>query len=152
MLQIDWTHFTPVSALIGGLCIGLASILLMAYLGRIAGITGIIAEACKAPYRASTWRYAFMLGLALAAPIYAWFLPALPFLPLENVSLDISWTQCIIAGLIVGFGSRLGSGCTSGHGVCGISRGSLRSIVATVLFMTSAFITVFVLRHLLHLS
>lgn len=146
MLTIDWNHFTPTSALIGGLLIGLASVILMASLGRIAGITGIVAESLKRPFSASLWRYAFILGLVLAAPIYALFMP------LEAISLEVSWPQCIVAGLIVGFGTRLGGGCTSGHGVCGISRGSVRSIAATMLFMASGFATVYVMRHLLNLN
>ncbi len=142
LIQIDWSHFTPTSALIGGLLIGLTAVLLMASLGRIAGVTGIVAEGLKRPFAASSWRYAFILGLVFAAPIYA------IFMPLEAISLEVSWPQCIAAGLIVGFGSRLGGGCTSGHGVCGISRGSMRSIVATMLFMLSGFATVYVVRHL----
>lgn len=145
MFTIDWQNFTPLSAALGGLLIGLASVALMAGLGRIAGITGIVAESLKRPFSASQWRYCFMLGLMASPLIYSQFAA----LPLANI--DSSWLVCIAAGFIVGFGSRLGSGCTSGHGVCGISRGSLRSIVATLVFMASGFATVFIVRHLVHL-
>lgn len=142
-MTIDWLHFTPLSALIGGALIGLAAALLLMLNGRIAGISGIVGGLLeqRKPKDAG-WRIAFVLGLIAAPLLYQAFV-ALP----EN-NIEASHATLVVAGLLVGVGSRFGSGCTSGHGVCGISRLSPRSIVATLTFMATGFITVYVVRHL----
>ena len=137
------TEFTPVSAIVGGLLIGCAATLFLLLNGRIAGISGIVGG-LLAPARGDrSWRFAFLAGMLLAPVIY----PVAGGEP-PPIQLDASTGIFVIAGLLVGFGTRLGSGCTSGHGVCGIGRGSPRSIAATVLFMAVAILTVFVTRHL----
>ncbi|TBW56071.1 YeeE/YedE family protein [Marinobacter halodurans] len=141
--MIDWAHFTPVSALVGGLIIGLAAVLLILINGRIAGISGILGGLLTPSRGESAWRAAFLLGM-IAAPLLWLALAALP-----AIQIEASTPLLIVAGLLVGFGTRLGSGCTSGHGVCGLSRLSPRSLVATVLFMGAGFATVFVVRHVL---
>ena len=141
-MSIDWTHFTPWSSLAGGLLIGLATALLLLLSGRIAGISGIVGGLLRPGKGDVAWRVAFVLGL-FAAPLV--FVLAMP---LPRVTIDASTTTLIIAGLLVGVGTRYGSGCTSGHGVSGLSRGSRRSIVATASFMVAGFLTVFVVRHL----
>ena len=141
-MSIDWTHFTPWSSLAGGLLIGLATALLLLLSGRIAGISGIVGGLLRPGKGDVVWRVAFVLGL-FAAPLV--FVLAMP---LPRVVIDASTTTLIIAGLLVGVGTRYGSGCTSGHGVSGLSRGSRRSIVATASFMVAGFLTVFVVRHL----
>lgn len=142
-MRIDWINFTPWSALAGGLLIGLAAAAFLLLNGRIAGISGILGG-LLAPARGDVaWRLAFILGLAVA-PL-AWTLAA----PLPAVRVDAGTATLVAAGLLVGVGTRYGSGCTSGHGVCGISRLSPRSLVATPAFMLAGFATVFVLRHLL---
>lgn len=140
-MTIAWENFTPYLSLAGGLLIGLAAAVLLLFNGRIAGISGIVGGLLQGSDRA--WRVAFVLGLLLAPT--AWQLLA----PLPAGSVTDSPLLLIAAGLLVGFGSRLGSGCTSGHGVCGLSRLSLRSLVATLCFMGAAMVTVFVTRHLL---
>jgi len=142
-MTIDWNHFTPWSALAGGGLIGISVALLILVNGRVAGITGIIGGLFKPIKSDIAWRIAFTLGLVIA-PILWLFLA-----PLPETTIDASYNPLIIAGLIVGFGTRLGSGCTSGHGVCGISRLSPRSIIATLAFMGTGFLTVFIVRHLL---
>ena len=143
-MTIDWIHFTPISALTGGVLIGLSASLLLLFNGRIAGISGIVGGLLQR-YKAGdfAWRAAFALGLILAPMLYQ------AFSELPESRIDSGWATLVLAGLLVGFGSRLGSGCTSGHGVCGISRRSPRSIVATLTFMGTGFITVYVVRHLL---
>ena len=143
MITIDWLHFTPTSALAGGLLIGLAAALLILLEGRIAGISGIVGGLLQ-PLRKGdvAWRAAFALGLVAAPLLYQ----ALAELPQSRI--DTGWATLIVAGALVGFGSRLGSGCTSGHGVCGLSRRSPRSLVATLVFMSAGFATVFASRHL----
>lgn len=143
MITIDWLHFTPASALAGGLLIGLAVALLILLEGRIAGISGIVGGLLQ-PLREGdvAWRAAFALGLVAAPLLYQ----ALAELPQSRI--DTGWATLVVAGVLVGFGSRLGSGCTSGHGVCGLSRRSPRSLVATIVFMTAGFATVFAGRHL----
>jgi hypothetical protein len=143
MITIDWLHFTPVSAFAGGLLIGLAAALLILLEGRIAGISGIVGGLLQPLARGDVgWRLAFVLGL-VAAPLLHRALAQLP-----PSRIDADWATLVVAGLLVGFGSRLGSGCTSGHGVCGLSRLSPRSLVATIVFMTAGFVTVFAGRHL----
>jgi len=142
-MQIAWNEFTPITSLAGGMLIGLAAVMLMAGLGRIAGITGIVAGLFSPVHGDWTWRALFTLGMIAAPLTYSQF-SALP-----EITLDTGWLTLLIAGLLVGIGTRLGSGCTSGHGVCGLARMSPRSIVATVAFMSSGFLTVYVIRHLL---
>ncbi|WP_207886539.1 YeeE/YedE family protein [Pseudomonas sp. 30_B] len=140
--MIDWTSFTPVSALAGGVLIGLSAGLFAVLDGRIAGISGLLGGL----FKGSGWRGEgplFLLGL-LAAPLL-WALMR----PLPEIHFEAGWATLLAAGLLVGVGSRFGSGCTSGHGVCGLSRLSGRSLVATLSFMATGFITVFILRHLL---
>jgi uncharacterized protein len=135
------TGFTPVSALIGGVLIGLAATLLYAMLGRIAGISGIF----NATVEQSTergWRVAFLLGLIAAATAWLAFTNGAP-----RAGFPLPWL--IAAGLLVGFGTRMGNGCTSGHGICGLARLSKRSLVAVLAFMGAGFVTVYVLRHLI---
>ena len=137
-------NFTPVSALIGGLLIGASAALFLLLSGRIAGISGILGGLLHPARSEIGWRTAFLAGLFIAPLAYVAFGGRLP-----PVVLDASLPLLAVAGLIVGFGTRLGAGCTSGHGVCGIGRGSPRSIVATLVFMTTAIVTVFITRHVL---
>jgi uncharacterized protein len=134
--------FTPISALIGGLLIGASSALLLVLNGRIAGISGILGGLINPARSEVGWRLAFLAGLFVAPLVYAAFGGILP-----TVVLNAPPWLLVIAGLIVGFGTRLGVGCTSGHGVCGIGRGSPRSLAATVTFMATAILTVFVTHH-----
>jgi uncharacterized membrane protein YedE/YeeE len=140
---IDWNNFTPWTALAGGALIGISAALFILFNGRIAGITGIIGGLFRPVMHDAGWRIAFTLGLILAPII--WLL----FAELPNVQIDATYNLLIVAGVIVGFGARYGSGCTSGHGVCGISRLSPRSIIATLAFMGTGFLTVFIMRHIL---
>ena len=141
-MTFDWTHFTPMSALAGGVLIGLAATVLLACNGRIAGISGIVGGLLARRGEDETaWRLAFVLGLILAPILYGFF----AILPVSHI--DAGWIELVVAGVLVGYGSRLGSGCTSGHGVCGLSRLSPRSLAATATFMVTGFITVFVVRH-----
>lgn len=142
-MLIDWSNFTPWTALAGGALIGLASAIFVLFNGRIAGISGIIGGLIKPRLHDTSWRIAFIAGLVLAPLIWQLF-AALP-----NIQIDTSTSVTIAAGLITGFGTRYGSGCTSGHGVCGISRLSPRSMVATLIFMSFGFLTVYISRHLL---
>ena len=138
------TEFTPFSAALGGLLIGSAAALLMLANGRIAGISGIVGQALwPSAGEERGWRIAFLTGLPLGAAIVA-----LTRGPLD-VTIDAGPWTLAVAGVFVGFGTRLGSGCTSGHGVCGMARGSARSVAATATFMTVAGATVFVVRHML---
>lgn len=147
-MTIDWNAFTPWHALAGGLLIGLASALFVLGNGRIAGIAGIVASPLGAlvagrslaPERT---RLLFLLGLVLAP--WAWQL----FAPLPAGPVDVGTVAMVAAGLLVGIGVRMGNGCTSGHGVCGLSRLSLRSLANVLAFMGAGFVTVFVLRHII---
>lgn len=141
-MTIDWNVFTPGASLAGGVLIGLAAALFVIFNGRIAGISGIIGGLITPRHGDIGWRAAFIAGLVGAPLIYALFLE------LPEVQVEADTTALIIAGLIVGVGTRYGAGCTSGHGVCGISRLSPRSIIATLVFMAAGFITVFLVRHL----
>ena len=136
--------FTPLSATLGGVMIGAAAALFLLLNGRIAGISGILGGLLAPPSGQTGWRAAFLAGLVLAPLVYAGFGGSLP-----PVTVDASFPLLVVAGLLVGFGARLGAGCTSGHGVCGIDRGSSRSLAATGIFMAVAILTVFVTRHLL---
>lgn len=135
---IDTTGFTPAASLAGGLLIGLAAALFVIFNGRVAGISGILGGLLKPQRSDLAWRVAFIAGLISAPIIYALF-STVPQIQIEANSLTI-----IIAGLLVGFGTRYGSGCTSGHGVCGISRLSPRSIIATLIFMLAAIATAYI--------
>ena len=135
-------NFTPVSAAIGGSLIGLSAVLLMLLTGRIAGISGIFGGLLDFRSEDRDWRIAFIAGLILAPLIAGWMGYGMP-----SPKLPASWTVIIAAGLLVGFGARLGGGCTSGHGICGVARLSVRSIAATVIFMLAAIVTVAVTRH-----
>ncbi|EWC41933.1 YeeE/YedE family protein [Stutzerimonas stutzeri] len=142
-MTIDWVNFTPWSALAGGVLIGAAASLFVLLNGRIAGISGLLASLLEPGAEGRAEKMVFLLGLLLAPVLWMSFstLPALEF--------QSGWVGLLVAGLLVGVGTRYGSGCTSGHGVCGISRLSPRSIVATLVFMVAGFATVYVLRHLL---
>jgi hypothetical protein len=136
-------NFTPLSAAIGGALIGLSSVLLMLLTGRIAGISGIFAGLLNVRAGDKGWRIAFIAGLILAPLLAGWIGYGMPM-----PQLPASWTVIIAGGLLVGFGTRMGDGCTSGHGICGIARLSGRSIAATVIFMLTAVATVAVSRHM----
>lgn len=137
-------NFTPVSALIGGLLIGAGAAMLLWLNGRVAGISGILGGLFSRTSSDAVWRLAFLIGLVCAPLLYH----GLTGEPLD-ITIDTSAAGLVAAGLLVGFGTRLGGGCTSGHGVCGISRLSGRSIVATLVFMGTGMATVVVMRHLL---
>ncbi|WP_440026126.1 YeeE/YedE family protein [Chromobacterium amazonense] len=139
-MALDWTHFTPWSALAGGALIGLAAAWLIVLNGRIAGISGIVGN-LLAPSADKGWRLAFVAGLVLSPWLYRVF--AAP----PNIIVDSRPWLLITAGLLVGFGTRLGSGCTSGHGVCGLARLSPRSLAATLAFMAAGFAAVWLVRH-----
>lgn len=141
-MNIAWDTFTPWTSLAGGALIGLAAALLILGSGRIAGISGIVGGLFRPAAGDTGWRIAFVVGL-LAAPL-VWGL----FATLPGVQSDAGTATLVIAGLLVGVGTRYGSGCTSGHGVCGLSRLSPRSLVATLAFMGAGFVTVYVARHL----
>jgi uncharacterized membrane protein YedE/YeeE len=134
--------FTPLSGLLGGALIGLAAALLMLLTGRLAGVTGIVGGLLQPDTADRSWRIAFIAGL-IAAPLIA----ALFGAPLPRPAMNASLVVIAIAGLLVGFGTRMGNGCTSGHGVCGFARLSGRSVVATFIFMTAAIVTVAIVRH-----
>jgi uncharacterized protein len=145
-MSIDWNAFTPTHALIGGAAIGLASGLYVLGNGRIAGIAGIVGDSLQDLRQRSApdvTRWLFIAGL-LVAP-WLWQMVA----PLPNMSVDVGWIGVLVAGLLVGVGVRMGNGCTSGHGVCGLSRWSLRSLVNVLAFMGAGVVTVFVLRHVM---
>jgi uncharacterized membrane protein YedE/YeeE len=136
-------EFTPVSATVGGLTIGLAAGLLLLLRGRVAGISGILGSALAQPLGEGGWRLAFLVGLPIGAAAVSLVAGGLV------VEVAASTPVLVAAGLLVGFGTQLGSGCTSGHGVCGIARGSKRSIAATLVFMASGAVAVFAVRHVL---
>ncbi len=138
------TEFTPFSALLGGFLIGLSALILFLFDGRIAGISGILGNLLAPRPAEIAWRAAFLAGLIAAPALYA---AAGGHLPPLTVTSSIPFL--IAGGFLVGFGTRLGNGCTSGHGVCGMARLSPRSIAATLTFMIAAAITVFVMRHLI---
>ncbi|MDR7342058.1 putative membrane protein YedE/YeeE [Pantoea alhagi] len=135
-MSIDWGAFTPLSSLAGGVLIGASAGILFFFCGRIAGISGILGGLLTPRARDKSWRAAFIIGMLLSTLLYSLF-SAKP-----HSAIDASSGTLIIAGLLVGFGTRYGSGCTSGHGVCGLSRLSWRSLIATAIFMVSAMFTV----------
>ena len=142
-MSIDWAHFTPWSSLAGGVLIGIAAAMLVLLNGRIAGISGIVGGLLLPKTGDAAWRVAFIVGLLLA-PVAVTLFSRQPF-----PRIDAGFGTLIVAGLLVGVGTSYGSGCTSGHGVCGLSRLSPRSLVATAAFMLAGIATVFVARHAL---
>lgn len=144
--MIDWPAFTPWSALAGGLIIGGAATLLILLNGRIAGISGVLGGLLQGAAGDRSWRVAFLAGLVLA-PLVAWLLGH----PV-TIQVDAGYGTLVVGGLLVGLGTRYASGCTSGHGVCGLARLSPRSLIATISFIGAGMLTVFVIRHLLGLS
>jgi hypothetical protein len=142
-MNLDILHFTPGMSLLGGLLIGTASALFILANGRIAGISGILGGLLRPSSGDVLWRLAFLLGLIVAPAVLAAFVA--PVIP----TIDAGPTTLIIAGLLVGIGTRYGGGCTSGHGICGLSRLSPRSLIATLAFMGSGMAIVFAMRHLL---
>ena len=143
-MTIDWTHFTPWLSLGGGILLGLASAAFILVNGRILGISGILGGLLVPRLGDIGWRIAFLLGIATAPFVSALLLPSGY---MEAPRIEAGFLAIAIAGLLVGFGTRYGSGCTSGHGVCGLSRLSPRSLVSTLTFMGLGFLVVYVMRH-----
>lgn len=135
------TMFTPWQSLIGGLLIGLSTLIMIRWLGKIAGISGIVGQLWQGGSSDRVWRFAFTVGLLSSALVYT-LVAGLP-----QFEIEATTPQLVLAGLLVGFGTRLGSGCTSGHGVCGLSRLSPRSLVATCTFMAAGMLVVWLMRH-----
>ena len=140
-MTIDWSAFAPWSAIVGGVVIGLAAALFVLVNGRVAGISGIVGGMLRPRSGDFAWRLAFVTGLFVAPWVYAGF-AARPV-----AMIEAGFPILVVAGLLVGIGTRFAGGCTSGHGVCGLSRLSPRSLIATLSFMAAGFITVFVVRH-----
>ena len=145
-MNIDWTHFTPFASLTGGIILGIASAIFILVNGRILGISGIVGGLFPPKLGDTFWRIAFLLGFAAAPMVFHAVVPAQNITPPR---IDATDWMVVIAGLLVGIGTRYASGCTSGHGVCGLSRLSPRSLVATASFMSAGFITVYVMRHVI---
>ena len=145
-MTIDWTHFTPWASLAGGILLGIASALFILVNGRILGISGILGGLLSPKAGDAGWRVAFLLGM-LAAPVTLGLIAPAGWIAAPRI--EAGTAAIVVAGLLVGYGTRLGSGCTSGHGVCGLSRLSPRSLVATGTFMAAGFATVFLIRHVL---
>ena len=141
-MHVDWAAFSPVPAIEGGILIGIAATLFLLLGGRVAGISGIVGGLLNLRRSDIAWRAAFVVGL-LVAPLAYMTVAQLP-----KLRVDAGFGTLVVAGMLVGIGTRLGSGCTSGHGVCGVSRLSPRSLVATAAFMATGFATVYVTRHL----
>ena len=141
-MVIVWSHFTPWASLAGGALIGLAVSAFVLLNGRVAGISGILGGFLFVPSPDRYWRFAFLAGLVLSLPVWQILAPRPEF------QIDAGWGTVTVAGLLVGLGTRYAGGCTSGHGVCGLSRLSMRSLVATLSFMAAGFAMVFVLRHM----
>lgn len=144
-MAIDWINFTPLSSFTGGLLLGIATSMFILMSGRILGISGILGGLLHAKAFDISWRITFLMGLFMSPLVMK---VAFPSEFLHNPRIDASTGMVIVAGLLVGLGTRYGSGCTSGHGVCGLSRLSPRSMVATCLFMAAGFFTVFVIKHI----
>jgi hypothetical protein len=142
-MTIDWSAFTPWPATVGGVVIGLAAALLVLVNGRVAGISGIVGGLLRPQAGDVAWRLAFVAGLVVAPLAYA-LVAALP-----EATIDAGYATLVVAGLLTGIGTRYGAGCTSGHGVCGISRLSPRSLVATLSFMAAGIAVVYVVRHVI---
>ncbi len=145
-MTIDWSHFTPWASLSGGILLGLASALFILLNGRILGISGTLGGLIPPKRHDTIWRLAFLAGLFSSPWIYKALAPASQ---LTAPRIDAGVLLLIVAGLLVGLGTRYGSGCTSGHGVCGLARLSPRSLIATLTFMAAGFAVVFIARHLL---
>ena len=145
-MNIDWAHFTPWSSLSGGIILGVASALFILINGRVLGISGILGGLLPPKAGDTFWRLAFLAGMFASPWIFNLLAPA-ELISIPQIDADL--VMLIIAGLLVGIGTRYGSGCTSGHGVCGLSRMSPRSLVATLSFMAAGFLTVYVVRHLI---
>ena len=143
IIQIDWQAFTPIS-LVGGMMLGVATVILLLGIGRIAGISGISTSLLK-PKRVEMWQVLFILGLVVSPVLYSLVRP------LPDIKVSTSLPLLIGAGLLVGFGTRLGSGCTSGHGICGNARLSPRSMAATATFMFFGILTIYIGRQVLGL-
>ena len=137
-------HFTPIASLCGGMLIGLGAALLLLCDGKIAGISGIVGGLLSPTTGDTAWRALFLLGLVTGGLFFTVFAPQV-----FTIAISRSTGALVLAGLLVGFGTRLGNGCTSGHGVCGISRFSPRSVVATLIFMITGIVTVYIINHLL---
>jgi uncharacterized membrane protein YedE/YeeE len=146
MIQIDWMTFTPGPALLGGILLGIAASLFVLLHGRILGISGIVSGLFSPKVGDANWRLILVSGI-LSAPFWATLLFGIN----TETVIEADWLAIIIAGLLVGFGANYGSGCTSGHGICGLSRLSPRSLVATFTFMIAGFLIVFMMRHVLGL-
>ena len=142
-MTIDWNHFTPWAALAGGILLGLASAIFILWNGRILGISGIVGGLLRPKAGDAGWRISFVLGMLAAPLLYMLVAGPVP------ATIDAGWGTVVLAGLLVGVGTRYGSGCTSGHGVCGLSRLSPRSLAATLSFMGAGFAIVFLARHVL---
>ena len=144
-MNIDWAHFTPFASLTGGIILGIASAIFILVNGRILGISGILGGLMPPKLGDTCWRIAFLLGLFSAPTVFHAVVPA-QYITAPRI--DATDIMVVIAGLLVGIGTRYASGCTSGHGVCGLSRLSPRSLVATLSFMGAGFAMVYVMRHL----
>ena len=145
-MNLDWAHFTPWASLTGGIVLGIASAIFILVNGRILGISGILGGLLPPKVGDTTWRLAFLLGFAAAPPVFHAVVPA-QYITAPRI--DASDLMVVVAGLLVGIGTRYASGCTSGHGVCGLSRLSPRSLVATASFMGAGFAVVYVMRHVI---
>ena len=144
-MNIDWAHFTPFASLTGGVILGIASAIFILVNGRILGISGILGGLMPPKLGDTFWRISFLLGLLVAPTVFHAVVPA-QYITAPRI--DATDVMVVIAGLLVGIGTRYASGCTSGHGVCGLSRLSPRSLVATLSFMGAGFAMVYVMRHL----
>jgi uncharacterized membrane protein YedE/YeeE len=145
-MNLDWANFTPWPSLTGGIILGIASALFILINGRILGISGILGGLLPPKVGDTTWRIAFLLGMFAAPTVFHAVVPA-EYITAPRIEAT-EW-MIVVAGLLVGVGTRYASGCTSGHGVCGLSRLSPRSLVATASFMSAGFVTVYVVRHLI---
>jgi uncharacterized membrane protein YedE/YeeE len=143
MSTIDWNAFTPYSSLSGGVLLGAAAAAFWLLNGRIAGVSGVLGGLLRPARGDVSWRVAFLAGLVAAPGVNALFTAA------PQASIAVDWIPLIAAGLLVGIGTRYASGCTSGHGVCGVARLRARSLVATLIFTGTAFVTTFIVRHVL---
>jgi uncharacterized membrane protein YedE/YeeE len=145
-MTLDWSHFTPWLSLAGGVVLGLGAAIFILANGRVLGVSGILGGVIRPRWGDIGWRLAFLAGMLLAPVTFGLLAPA-NFLTQARV--DAGYSAVVVAGLLVGYGTRLGSGCTSGHGICGLARLSPRSMAATVTFMVAGFFIVYVIRHLL---
>jgi uncharacterized membrane protein YedE/YeeE len=141
---MEIVNFTPLPALVGGVLIGLGAVLVLLMNGKIAGISGMLARPFLGVEGDTAWRLVFLVGLVVGGALTFALIPSS-----AEFQLDAGWSTVLVAGFLVGLGTRVGGGCTSGHGVCGLSSGSVRSLVATLAFMAAGFVTVYVVRHVL---